>query len=157
MYALKRIVAYVIDYAIVFSIVGFLMSLIGAAFAKYLQYENLAPILSYGMSAITFGIPVVILGALTGHFGRTPGKLILSLRVADSSGRTLGIARGILREVIKLITFSFFFGAIWALYGIITSERAFYDDWLGCTVEDLRPSGLTETQKKWRQYMKSKS
>lgn len=41
---------------------------------------------------------------------------------------------------------------IYALQGVITSGQTFYDTWLDLDVEDLKPYGLTETQKKWRKY-----
>jgi hypothetical protein len=47
-----------------------------------------------------------------------------------------------------------FFGMIWALYGVVTSEKTFYDDWLGLEVDDLRPWGLTETQRNWRKFQR---
>ena len=77
------------------------------------------------------------------------------LRVNSRQRKPIGLAHGLLREIVKAVSFCFFFGMIWALYGIITSESTFYDDWLGCTVDDLKPSGLTETQKNWRRQMRS--
>jgi len=157
MYALKRILAYAFDLALV----GFLSGLAFTYVAKLLgPGEAIGPLrgmaLSYGSMAFTAGIPIVIFGALTGAFGWTPGKLIFFLRVRNSSGRAPGIAQGILREIIKYASLSFMFlGALWALYGIVTSESAFYDEWIGPQVDDLRPSGLTETQKRWRQFQRA--
>jgi hypothetical protein len=77
------------------------------------------------------------------------------LRLRGNNGKAPGIAQGILREIIKYLGLGFMFlGALWALYGVITSQSAFYDEWIGLEVEDLRPSGLTETQKKWREFQR---
>ncbi len=74
------------------------------------------------------------------------------LKVNDA-GEPPGIAQGILREIIKTVSMSFFFlGPIWALQGLVTRGETFYDQWLALEVEDLRPDGLTETQKNWRKY-----
>lgn len=154
MYALKRIVAYGIDVGIAM----FISTLLTGQLYKYMttvpqlsQVKDILP--GYASLAITAGIPIVLFGTLSGALGWTPGKLILFLRVRNNNGRNPGISQGILREIVKYVGTTFmFFGAIWALYGIITSQSTFYDDWIGLDVEDLKPSGLTETQKNWREF-----
>jgi uncharacterized RDD family membrane protein YckC len=96
--------------------------------------------------------PVLVNGILTGLTGRSPGKFLMFLRVKDAGGDPPGIAQGILREIIKAVSLGFFFGMIYALQGLVTSGQTFYDNWLDLDVEDLRPVGLTETQKNWRKY-----
>jgi hypothetical protein len=39
----------------------------------------------------------------------------------------------------------------------VTGRRTFYDEWLDLEVEDLRPSGLTPTQKNFRKYMREQA
>ena len=96
--------------------------------------------------------PVLVTGTLVGLTGRTPGKLIMFLRVSDA-GEPPGLAQGILREIIKTVSMTFFFlGPIWALQGLVTRGETFYDQWLDLQVEDLRPYGLSETQKNWRKF-----
>lgn len=100
--------------------------------------------------------PAFVYGVLVGLTGRTPGKLIMFLKVVNRAGRTIGVAQGLLREVVKIISLGFFFfGAIWALYGMVTTGRTFYDEWLGIDADDLKPAGLTPTQKKWREFQPS--
>ena len=74
------------------------------------------------------------------------------LNVKDGGGDPPGIAQGILREIIKAVSLGFFFGMIYALQGLVTRGQTFYDAWLDLDVEDLKPYGLTETQKNWRKY-----
>src|SRR5262249_37035048 len=101
-------------------------------------------------------IPPLILGVLTGLTGRTPGKLIMFLRVQDYGGDPPGGAPGIVREGVKAVSLAFFFGMVYALQAVVTNRRTFYDEWLDLDVEDLRPTGLTETQKNFRKYMREK-
>jgi hypothetical protein len=46
---------------------------------------------------------------------------------------------------------------IWALQGIVTCRQTFYDQWLDLDVEDMKPVGLTETQKNWRKYHRAQA
>ncbi len=162
MYALKRILAYGIDMALItvlgwigyFLLVGFTAAS-GTASVDYQQNEMMLGISSMLLSGAGIGAPILLFGILEGALGWTPGKLILSLRVQKRGNQDkIGIAQGILRQMIKTFAISFmFFGALWALYGIITSNEAFYDNWLRIDVNDLKPFGLTDTQKNWRKHM----
>ncbi len=155
MYALKRMVAYVIDYVIV---------LFPTVFAIRYAVERLGNQIPSPISAhigmATWGIslmaPALILGIITGLTGRTPGKLITFLKVQDYGGDPPGIAQGIVRELVKAVSLGFFFGMIYALQAVVTKRRTFYDEWLDLDVEDLRPTGLTPTQKNFRKYMREK-
>lgn len=154
MYALKRIIAYVIDYALTYIPLMFFITM----YYHPTETQPVTPIhsiIAFVLGWIPLLGPLIIYGLLIGLTGRTPGKLIMFLKVTHQSGSRLGIAKGILREIIKFISFAFFFGAIWALFGIVTSERTFYDEWLNAEVEDLKPFGLTPAQKKWREYQRS--
>ncbi len=157
MYAIKRIVAYGIDISLVVFISGFAATQLFkhvSAVPLLAQHEGI--LFSYGSFAISAGIPIVLFGTLSGLFGWTPGKLIMFLRVRDRNGRNPGITQGILREIVKYFGTSFIFlGSLWALYGVLTSQTTFYDDWIGLDVEDLKPSGLTETQKNWREFQRN--
>jgi uncharacterized RDD family membrane protein YckC len=151
MYALKRIAAYAIDVAIFWLPMTVLINLGEAPFEDNMppRFHMIAAIVSAGLSI--FG-PVVINGTLTGLTGRSLGKFIMFLRVKDAGGDPPGIAQGILREIIKAVSLGCFFGMIYALQGLVTRGQTFYDAWLDLDVEDLRPVGLTETQKNWRKY-----
>src|SRR4030042_7148203 len=149
MYALKRIVAYIIDYTLIMIAFAFIMPLLYALLPKTEEANPYFSVLGFAFSGLSMALPVVVYGIMVGLWGRTPGKLIMFLKVQTRSGQLPGIPHGILREIIKLISLWCFFCLIWALFGIVTRESAFYDDWLGFEVEDLRPWGLTETQKNW--------
>jgi uncharacterized RDD family membrane protein YckC len=150
-YALKRIAAYIIDFALIYTPITSLLTLGGGPILGRISphFHMFAATASWGISLLA---PVLVTGTLIGLTGRTPGKLIMFLRVHDY-GDPPGIAQGILREIIKTVSMSFFFlGPIWALQGLVTHGETFYDQWLDLQVEDLRPYGLSETQRNWRKF-----
>jgi uncharacterized RDD family membrane protein YckC len=151
MYALKRIAAYAIDVAIFWLPMTMLINLGEAPLVNDIprRFHMFAALGSWGLSIVG---PVLINGTLTGLTGRSPGKLLMFLRVKDAGGDPPGIAQGILREIIKAVSLGFFFGMIYAIQGLVARGQTFYDAWLDLDVEDLRPVGLTETQKNWRKY-----
>jgi uncharacterized RDD family membrane protein YckC len=156
MYALKRIIAYAID---MFLIVGPISGLVASSSFTAMSFlpEHLHGLTGIGLGIFTLGGPVLLMGILSGLTGRTPGKWITFLKVEDYGGDPPGIAQGILREIIKAVSLTFFFGMIWALQGLVTRGTTFYDEWLDLHVEDLRPSGLTPTQKNFRKYMREQA
>jgi uncharacterized RDD family membrane protein YckC len=150
-YVLKRIAAYAIDLAIVWAPLGLLIGLgetevLGRLSPRLRMFSVL------GASGLGLVGPVLINGILTGLTGRSPGKFIMFLNVKDGGGDPPGIASGIVREVIKAVSLGFFFGMIYAVQGLVTRGQTFYDAWLDLDVEDLKPYGLSETQKNWRKY-----
>jgi uncharacterized RDD family membrane protein YckC len=149
-YALRRFAAYGID-SLFLMLPGYFV--ISFLIPRLLGEGTLTavPFLLWGVS---LAFPVAVLGLLIGFTGRTPGKLIMFLKVQDRYGRAPGVAQALLREVVKAVSFSFVCGALWALYGLVTSGRTFYDDWLGLEVEDLSTLGLTDVQKNWRKQMR---
>jgi uncharacterized RDD family membrane protein YckC len=155
MYALKRIIAYIIDYALIMVTFVLIMPFLHALMPKLEESSAYFSVLGLAYGGLSMALPVVLYGIMVGLWGRTPGKFIMFLKVQTRSGQLLGIPHGILREIIKLISLWCFFCLIWALFGIVTRESAFYDEWLGFEVEDLNPWGLTETQKNWRKQMKN--
>ncbi len=150
-YALKRIAAYIIDFAVIYMPITFLMEFGQATFVTGIppHLHMFAAMGSWGVSILA---PVLVTGTLIGLTGRTPGKLVMFLKVNDY-GNPPSIAKGILREIVKTVAMSFFLlGTIWALQGLVTRGETFYDQWLDLQVEDLRPYGLSETQKNWRKF-----
>jgi uncharacterized RDD family membrane protein YckC len=150
MYALKRIAAYAID-LLIYWVPSYLL----LSFGEPIIEQSSPHLYLYAIFAswgLSLAGPVLINGVLTGLTGRSPGKFVLFLNVKDAAGDPPGIAQGILREIIKGVALGFFLGMIWALQGIVTQGQTFYDQWLDLEVEDLRPAGLTETQKNWRKY-----
>lgn len=154
-YSLKRILAYIID-AILVWLLSFGISLIWSLLAGPQSEEIGFSIIGFaGSTLISYGVPILIFGSISGIFGWSPGKLIFFLRIRKSGDSSPGLALGILREIVKYISLSFFFlGAIWALAGILTKQKTFYDEWLNLEVDDIKPAGLTETQKNWRKTFK---
>jgi uncharacterized RDD family membrane protein YckC len=156
MYALKRIAAYVIDFVLIYTPIAAALGL-GEEWLMERVPQRLHLIAITGGWGLSLFAPVLVVGTLTGLTGRTPGKLITFLRVHDAGDDPPGIPQGILREIIKIVSLGFFFGMIWALQGLVTHGRTFYDEWLDLEVEDLRPYGLTPTQKKFRKYMRDQA
>ena len=157
MYALKRMAAFGIDYAVVFVPLGAFIEFFMSSGPERIPgpFGQMAGIWLWGASLLA---PAIVNGVLTGLFGCGLGKLVMFLRVKDSGGDPPGIAQGILREIVKVISMSFFFlGPIYALQGLVARGRTFYDDWMDLDVEDLRPHGLTETQKNYRKYMREQA
>lgn len=159
MYALKRIAAYCIDYALflipAFAAIAYAEKSVGKHATPSVP-GMMAPLhlLAWGGSLVA---PALILGTMTGLTGRTPGKFLMSLKVQDYSGDPPGIAQGILREVVKAVSLGFALGMLYALQALCTRNRTFYDEWLDLEVEDLNPIGLTPTQKNFRKYMREKA
>ncbi|HEV3121391.1 MAG TPA: RDD family protein [Isosphaeraceae bacterium] len=153
MYALKRIVAYAIDLTFIVAPMSFgLAILLGQTMPQVSEgMHRLVGIGAFGLDSL---LPIVVLGVCTGLTGRTPGKLITFLRVKDCGDDPPGVAHGILREIVKAVSFGFIFGIFYALMGLVANKRTFYDQWMDLEVEDMRPSGLTPTQKKFREYMR---
>jgi len=123
MYALRRIVAYIIDMGLILTpitvLVGPLQGRLAAALPSFWQvYAGF-----FGW-VLSMGVPVVVIGVLVGLTGRTPGKLLMFLRVQGRRGSKPGVPAGLLREVVKAICASMIFGALYALYGVITSRRS---------------------------------
>lgn len=152
MYALKRILAYIIDMALVVVPIQFYTDDFSALLGKYLK---LPEFFQGSLWMLQTGVPILLLGVVVGLTGKTPGKLLMFLKVVNHSMRAPGLAQGILREIIKLVCGMFFLGALYALYGIVTGGKTFYDDWLSLDVEDQKPTGLTDRQKKWREYTRN--
>ncbi len=156
MYALKRMAAYAIDLVLVFTPLTAAIAY-GDAMLLHLAPPALHGPFALGSWGLSILIPAVVVGTISGLTGRTPGKLLMFLKIRDHSGSPPGIAQGILREIIKLFTLAFFFGIFWALAGIIGRGQTFYDEWMDLEVEDLNPVGLTPTQKNFRKYMRQQA
>ena len=150
MYALKRMAAYAIDLALVWMPLTYVLRL-GERMALPTM-PRLPGLALLGASGVVFVGPILVNGILTGLTGRSPGKFILFLTVKDGAGDPPGIAHGIVREIIKAVALATFIGMLYALNGLVTRSQTFYDAWLDFEVEDLKPYGLTETQKNWRKY-----
>ena len=156
MYALKRIVAYAIDVALMSSLMWAGMFYLQSKML-HLRDPQMQGFASLATGALSLFGPVLILGTLTGLTGRTPGKFITFLKVQDHAGDPPGIANGIVREVVKAVSLCCFFGMIRGMQAVVTKERTFYDNWLDLDVEDLRPAGLTPTQRNFRKYMRQRA
>jgi uncharacterized RDD family membrane protein YckC len=152
-YVLKRIVAYAIDLMLVVTPISFGLPLLSMNLLVYIP-ERMRPFAGLGSWGFSIFLTALVLGVCTGLTGRTPGKLVTFLKVQDHNGDPPGIAAGILREIVKDVSLGFLFGMIWALQGIVSGRRAFYDEWLDLDVEDLHPFGLTPTQRNFRKYMR---
>jgi uncharacterized RDD family membrane protein YckC len=155
MYSLKRVFAHMIDMLIIM-VLSTAITLLINSIALQLGTNTAIPLITGVITPIVSnGVPIVLLGTIAGIFGWSPGKLIFFLRIRKSHNTAPGMALGILREIIKYASIALLFiGGIWALVGIITNQKTFYDDWLRLEVEDIKPAGLSETQKNWRKTFK---
>jgi hypothetical protein len=153
-YALRRILAYGIDMGLVLTPVGLAADPLTAKLADSLPavWVAYSGFLAWVVAA---GLPVLLVGVCVGLTGWTPGKLAMFLRVKDRHGRRPGVQNALLREVAKAVSLAFICGAFYAIYGLISRGRTFYDDWLGLEVDDLWEGGLTDVQKNWRRQMKA--
>lgn len=155
MYKYKRLLAYLIDTAIILLLVRIAS---GVDF-MYILYAFSQGIVGFEMAtpfsfAITVLIPILLYGIMVGQYGCTPGKYLMKLRIRNLDGEPIGLGKGILRETIKSGAISvLIFGLIWAVHGIITKNKTFYDRWLELSVDDLAPENidkLNDIQKRWR-------
>ena len=153
MYVLKRMAAYAIDWILIIGPMSAGLPFLGLKLLPHLP-SHLHGFIGIGSSGVSLFLAALVLGICSSLTGRTPGKLITFLKVQDHQGDPPGIGAGILREIVKAVSLVFVLGMIWALQGIVTRRRAFYDDWLDIDVEDLRPFGLTPTQRNFRKYMR---
>jgi len=157
MYKFKRVSAYVIDITLL---------LISVALFMKIDMNQLAMVFTQGMIGftapsvdsiiLTVIIPVSLFGIMTGVLGKTPGKMLMRLRVCGLDSTPVGIKKGLIREAIKCAAFTcLILGIPWALYGLFTEGSTFYDDWLGLSVDDESVNDedeLTEVQKSWREF-----
>jgi hypothetical protein len=74
-------------------------------------------------------------GGLVGRFGRTPGKHLLSLKVAHPSHPRVGVARGLAREAIRFLSLPILVLPILYLVTLANIGRTPYDQFLGLQVE----------------------
>ncbi len=156
MYILKRIAAYLIDLMVVVTPLSALVVAVESQVFEQLpsHLHGLGTPIAWGLP---LALPVLFLGTVTGLTGRSPGKLITFLKVEDGGGDPPGIAQGIVRELIKAVSLAFILGIFWAMQSLATRRRTFYDEWLDLEVDDLRPAGLTPTQKNFRKYMREQA
>lgn len=98
--------------------------------------------------------PFLYFGVFTGLWGKTPGKFICRLSVVYGSEDKPGLWRGLGRETLKLFAIGSSFGAIFALYQVLTQGTSWYDSMCGTQVQFKPYRRLTKTQKNYRQYMK---
>jgi uncharacterized RDD family membrane protein YckC len=156
MYILKRIAAYLIDVFVVVSPLAMLLAFGEDLVSDWLPagVHGFHTPLSWGLP---LALPVLVLGTITGLTGRSPGKFVTFLKVEDGAGDPPGVAHGVLRELIKAVSLTFIIGIFWAMQSLATRRRTFYDEWLDLEVDDLRPSGLTPTQKNFRKYMREQA
>jgi uncharacterized RDD family membrane protein YckC len=155
MYVMKRILACVLDYALLL-IPGVLgLFAVDNPFAPHVPHDGFG---LYGRGAVIGALvaPALLLGIMTGLTGRTPGKLIFFLRVQTPDGDPPGLVNGVLREMAKVLLVATLYGLFYALASALNNRDVLYDTWLGLEVDDLRPYGLTETQKNFRRYMREK-
>ena len=144
---IPRSLAYIVDFIVSVKVFFYLAPLAQQhvpAFARAYQPQTFY---GHGETVVTLLFVVVFLGILAGALGRTPGMVVMALKIQTPQGSPIGIAAGILREITKLLCLTVLVGTIWALYGFIVRERPFYDDWFGCELVPVQPKGVVASQK----------
>src|SRR5262249_26434409 len=129
MYALKRMVAYAIDLILLYTPLASALAYGEMKLMGSLPAAAHAPV-GIGAWGLSLIVPAVVVGTISGLTGRTPGKLLMFLKIQDHSGSPPGMAQGIVREIVKLVSLGFFFGVFWALQGMIAQGQKFYDQWM---------------------------
>ncbi|MHC4461655.1 MAG: RDD family protein [Planctomycetota bacterium] len=106
--------------------------------------------------ALLVAWPFLYFGATTGLWGKTPGKFVCRLYVTDVNGNRPGFWRGLGREVLKLLSIGSVFGVLFCIFQILYQGTVWYDHLCGTEVCFKPYVRLTETQKRYRQYMKER-
>lgn len=98
---LRRVLAYLIDIAILFAVLGPAGFLVQQA----IGYSPSSGQEIWGVLLLNFSIPVWAYFCLSDASARgaTPGKRILRIRVVRGAGQTLGTGRALARTAIKLL------------------------------------------------------
>ena len=98
--------------------------------------------------------PVLFLGVPTGLWGRTPGKLVLGLRVVHAYGHPPSVRRALAREALKMVSLGSAFGAVFCLIQILHTGTVWYDRLCGTSVEHSPWVRSTKTQREFRKAMR---
>ena len=108
---------------------------------------------SLGACGFTLVAPVLVIGILTGLTGRSPGKFIMFLNVKDAGGDPPGIAtRHSPRDYQGRVARVLLRHDLGTARHRDSAGKPFTISGSNLDVEDLKPIGLTETQKNWRKY-----
>ena len=129
-----RLLAFLVDAAILSLLTGVYAALVGGSvaatlFALAVALNGLTPEVR-GVAALGAGLALlaVVVGAtvlhvtywvlFTGLTGRTPGKMVAGLRVVDAEGARPGIARAAMRELVGkfLAGLPLWLGFVWAAF-----------------------------------------
>ncbi|WP_185994685.1 RDD family protein [Nocardioides campestrisoli] len=136
----RRFLAFVLDRAVTWPLYA------AAAAGGWLVWGRDGLWATAGIVLVLALLVVVVLGAVTGVKGTTPGKRATSLRVVHhGTGMPIGVGPGILRSLVQglltLPTFGFGLAALaWtALADSRGQRRGWHDHLAGSVVVDLRP------------------
>ena len=132
----RRLVAFAVDYVgwcvclIFFSVwVGFLLGLVlgvlGADEAAVDAVIGANPDWAWSLEAWVVG--VIYNAAFVGLSGRTPGKMLLGIRVLDEEGKVPGLGRAALRETVGKLAASLFFGIGFIMAGLDDRKQGLHD------------------------------
>ncbi|MCP4504386.1 MAG: hypothetical protein GY822_31105 [Deltaproteobacteria bacterium] len=115
---LKRIVAFIID-------------VVGLGWILQMLLPNSWPLV------VSLTVQIVLLGALNGELGFSPGKLLFGLRVRHRITKMpIGFSDGIMRECAKQLCLALYIGVFWGLRDLMMRKSVFYDAWLNAEVVD---------------------
>lgn len=143
---IPRSLAYVVDFIVSVKVFVYLTPLLEQYVPPFARAYQPQTFYGHGETVVTLLFVVIFLGLLAGAVGRTPGMVVMALKIQTPQGTRIGVAAGILREITKLLCLTVLVGTIWALYGFVVRERPFYDDWFGCQVVPVQPKGIIASQ-----------
>jgi uncharacterized RDD family membrane protein YckC len=141
-----RFLAAIID-GIILSIVGSVVNVVfGGAMGAATLTQPSDSAATAGLLAGLFGIGMILsmviqLGyyvILTGIYGATLGKMILGLRVVDTSGQKIGIGKAVLREIIGKFVSGLVFGLGYIWVAFDEKKQGWHDKIAGTYVVKVR-------------------
>ena len=136
--------AYAIDLILLYTPIAAALAYGEMRLRSFLPVSTHVPF-GIGAWGISILIPAVVVGMISGMTGRTPGKLLMFLKVQDHSGSPPGIARASSGKSSSSSPWASSWGSSGRIQGMIARGQTFYDEWMDIEVEDLNPVGLTPT------------
>lgn len=144
---IPRSLACIVDFIVSVKVFVYLAPLLEQYVPAFARAYRPQTFYGHGETVVTLLFVVVFLGLLAGGLGRTPGMVVMALKLQTPQGAPIGVAAGILREMTKLLCLTVLVGAICALYGFIVRERPFYDDWFGCELVPVQRKDTVSSRK----------
>ena len=146
---MRRILAWGVDLWLAVPLTCVLI--VGCVWAvERVESARLARALLVATGATALVIPFLYFALFTGLLGKTPGKMLLRLRVVDASGRKPPFLVALKREGMKYVGYWTIVGAYLAYRQFVQGQLTWYDHVCRTDVEYHPRVHLTDTQKHFR-------